>query len=93
MTGLVPPVPFRQTEWSRPPPSDHAWVPPPSAAMSQIRLPLRHTAGAVKRSVPDGVETTCSSCPLCGRVPRNRRSERSRIFPSLPPCAMRLGVR
>ncbi len=93
MTGLVPPLPFFQTEWSRPPLSDHACVPPLSAAISQIRLPLRHTAGAVKSSEPDGVETLCSSCPLCGFVPWMRASERSRILASLPPCAMIFEVR
>ena len=81
-------LPLCQTEWRRPPRSDHAWVAPLSAAISQIRLPLRHTAGAVKSSAPEGVETIWSSCPLCGCVPRSRASERSRIFPSLPPCAM-----
>ena len=65
-------------------------VAPLSAAISQMFLPLRHTAGAVKRSEPDGVETICSSCPLWGFVPRIRASERSRIFPSLPPCAIEL---
>ena len=64
MTGLVPPLPFRQTEWSLPPRSDHACVPPPSAAINQTRFPLRHTAGAVKRSVPDGVETSLQLTPL-----------------------------
>ena len=64
MTGLVPPWSTRQTEWRRPPRSDHACVAPPSAAISHARFPLRQTAGAVKRSVPDGVETICSSCPL-----------------------------
>ncbi len=93
MTGLVPGLSLCQTELRRPPRSDHAFVAPLSAAISQMRLPLRHTAGAVKRSVPDGVETTCSSWPKCGFVPRSRASERSRIFPSLPPCAMSLDVR
>ena len=83
--------PFRQTEWSRPAAAAPTPAsPPPSAAISHLRFPLRHTAGAVKRSVPDGVETTCSSLPRCGLVPRSRASERSRIFPSLPPCAIEL---
>ncbi len=84
MTGLVPGLSWCQTEWRRPPRSDHALVAPLSAAISQIRLPLRHTAGAVKRSVPDGVETIWSSCPLCGRVPRSRRE---REEPDLPVLA------
>ncbi len=93
MTGLVPGFRGRQTEWRCPPKSDHACVAPLSAANIQIRFPLRHTAGAVKRSVPDGVETICSSWPSCARVPRSRASESSRIFPSLPPCATSFDVR
>jgi hypothetical protein len=57
MTGLVPGMSLRHTEWRWPFRSIHACVAPLSAAMSHVCPRSRQTAGAVKSSEPDGVET------------------------------------
>ena len=63
-------------------------MPPLSAANIHVADAWCHTAGAVKRSVPDGVEHDLDLAALCAAVPRMRATLRSRIVPSLPPCAM-----
>src|SRR4051794_13416122 len=86
-TGLVPPLPFRHATERRPLRNRYIAVPPLSAANIHVPDDACQTTGAVKRSVPDGVDRTWSSPPLCGDVPCIRATLRTRILPSLPPCA------
>src|SRR6185503_378672 len=86
-TGLVPELPFRQTDVSWPPDSFQACVPPPSAANTHVPSLARQTAGAVKSALPDGVDSSCTSPPEFATVPRMSDHFNTRMCPSLPPCA------